>query len=68
MADVTANPAECTTPEAWAELVRGERVSTLQAITERQAAEAQVAQLREENGRLLMALLSVNPNVPKSET
>lgn len=44
---VIANPEECTTPEAWAELVRGERESALKLMAQVNAAQAEIARLRQ---------------------
>lgn len=51
-----ADPNECTTPEAWAELVRSERHSALQMMQELALARGAVAHLGEQNSRLLALL------------
>lgn len=56
MAHPVANPNECTTPEAWAELVRSERVSAMIMIEGLAKARAENRRLRDENDRLMAAL------------
>lgn len=56
MAQPVADPNECSTAEAWAELVRSERQSAIGMIEALARARAENARLRAENERLLAAL------------
>lgn len=55
-----ADPNECTTPEAWAELVRGERQSAQMMARTIEMQKAAIEALQEEVRRLRVAPVNFN--------
>jgi hypothetical protein len=60
------NPEECTSPEAWAELVRTERLSAQQMAQELARARGENAGLRGENQRLAALLAGQSTLEPEA--
>lgn len=61
MAEPIANPEECTTPEAWAELVRSERKSALGLM-------AELARLNAMNAALVGEIRRLNGVIARGQT